>query len=149
MSIRRATPADAAIAARIIAAALAEYGLSFDPDGRDADVAFFGARPDHDDFVAEIESGPAGIASVGPHGDPGIAWVSKVFVDRAARRRGLARALLHATHDSARARGYTQIALRTRTIFTAAIALYESEGYVRTSDPRVLESGDIVLARAL
>jgi GNAT superfamily N-acetyltransferase len=148
--IRRATPADAPAAADIIGGALAGYGLPFEPDGRDADVRLFGARADHVDLVAETDTGPLGVASVGPHGDEGVAWVSKVFVAKEARGRGIGRALLAATHEAARARGYRRIGLRTRIIFREAIALYESEGYARVDDERaVLERGDVVYFRSL
>lgn len=148
--LRRATPADAAEAARVIAAALLDYGIHFDPDGRDADVALFGSRPDHDDLVAEDAGVVIGVASVGPHGDPGVAWVSKVFVARAARGRGIGRALLEAAHTAARARGYREVRLRTRIVFVEAIKLYEAFGYTRTSEgAAVLETGDAVYARSL
>ncbi|MBX3203854.1 MAG: GNAT family N-acetyltransferase [Labilithrix sp.] len=148
--LRRATPADVAAAAAIIGDALAGYGLPFDPDGRDADVKLLGSRPDHDDFVAEQGGRPIGIASVGPHGDAGVAWISKLFVAREARRAGVGRALLEAAHEAARARGYLRVGLRTRVVFREAIALYESEAYTLTSaEPAVLETGDVVYFRAL
>lgn len=148
--IRRATAADAGAAASIIAAALADYGLPFEPDGRDADVRSFGGRDDHADFIAELGGAPVGVASVGPHGDPGVAWISKVFVLREARRHGLGRALLHAAHAAARDRGYTRVGLRTRVVFREAIALYEAEGYrATTADELVLETGDVVYFRDL
>ena len=148
--LRRATPADAAAAATIIAEALAEYGLPFEPEGRDADVATFGSMAEQDDLVAvDAASGRAvGVASIGPQGDEGVAWVSKVFVAKAARRRGAGRALMKALHDAARARGYREIGLRTRVVFREAIALYEAHGYARRDDPSaVLASGDVVYYR--
>jgi putative acetyltransferase len=153
--LRRATPEDAAAAAKIIGDALAEYGLPFEPEGRDADVATFGAKPENDDLVAvDAASGRAiGVASVGPQGAPGVGWVSKVFVAKDARRRGAGRTLMTALHEAARARGYREIGLRTRVVFREAIALYEAHGYARradaTSASAVLESGDVVYYRAL
>ncbi|MDF2697465.1 MAG: GCN5-related N-acetyltransferase [Labilithrix sp.] len=136
-------------AAAIIGDALAGYGLPFEPDGRDADVHLFGARPEHDDFIADLDI-PVGVASIGPHGDEGVAWVSKVFVRKEARGHGIGRTLLARAHEAARARGYRRVGLRTRVIFLEAIALYESEGYVRAdTDPAVLEKGDVVYFRAL
>jgi len=149
--LRRARPDDAAHAARVIAAALAEHGITFEPAGRDADVALFGARDDHDDLVAEDAHGEVvGVASVGPQGDPGVAWVSKVFVARTARGRGLGRALLEAAHDAARARGYREVGLRTRVVFREAVALYESAGYARQEpSPALVGAGDLVYRRRL
>lgn len=148
--LRRATPEDAAAAATIIAEALAEYGLRFEPEGRDADVATFGSRAEQDDLVAvDAASGRAiGVASVGPQGEEGVAWVSKVFVASGARRRGAGRALMNALHEAARARGYREIGLRTRVVFREAIALYEALGYARRDEPSaLLESGDLVYYR--
>lgn len=155
-SLRRATPGDAAVAAEIIAGALEEYGLPFEPDGRDADVATFGAKPDHHDLVAEdlveVASGSPrviGVASIGPQGAEGVAWISKVFVASSARRRGAGRALLEAAHAAARECGFREVGLRTRLVFVEAIALYEAAGYVRREDPAALERGDVVYYRAL
>ena len=148
--VRRATPADARVAATIIAGALAEYGLPFEPEGRDADVARFGSIDENDDLVAiDRASGlPIGVASIGPQGADGVGWVSKVFVAKKARRRGAGRALMTALHDAARARGYQEIGLRTRVVFREAIALYEAHGYSRREEPSaVLTSGDIVYYR--
>jgi putative acetyltransferase len=149
--VRRATGADAPLAATIISAALAEYGLPFEPHGRDADVATFGDKDEHDDLVAEDEATgqPLGVASVGPQGDPGLAWISKVFVAKEARRRGAGRALLEAAHKAARSRGFREVGLRTRVIFREAIALYESAGYARRDDPAAVAPGDVVYYRHL
>jgi putative acetyltransferase len=153
MLTRVATAADAARAAEIIREALAEYGLPFEPEGRDADVATFGGKAENDDLVIEEAPGGRviGVASVGPQGEEGVAWVSKVFVAADARRRGAGRALMQAVHDAARARGcYRQIGLRTRVIFREAIALYEAHGYVkREADVAALEAGDVVYYRPL
>lgn len=149
LKLRRAHVADSVHAARIIGNALAEYGLPFEPEGRDADVANFGSRSDHDDVIAEDDGEVLGVASVGPQGAPGVAWVSKVFVAKEARRRGAGRALLEHVHDAARARGYREVGLRTRVLFVDAIALYEAFGYVRREDPAAPSPGDVVYYRAL
>jgi GNAT superfamily N-acetyltransferase len=151
LAIRSATAADVPVATRIIGDALAEFGIAFDPQGRDADVRLFGSRPDHDDFVAQLGGVPVGLASVGPQGEPGVAWVSKVFVAAGLRRRGVGRTLLERAHDAARARGYWRIGLRTRTVFRDAIALYLSFGYAAAEpDARlVIDRGDVVYFRDL
>lgn len=147
LTLRPATPADVPVAAAIIASALAEYQLPFEPDGRDADVRSFGGRAEHDDVVAELDGRPVGVTSVGPHGDPGVAWISKVFVVAGARGRGVGRSLLERAHDLARARGYRRVGLRTRSLFTRAVALYEAAGY--RPDPTGEPGGDLVFFRDL
>ncbi|MBS2012154.1 MAG: GNAT family N-acetyltransferase [Deltaproteobacteria bacterium] len=149
-ALRRAAPTDAAAAAHVIARALLDYGIRFEPEGRDADVKTFGQRPDVDDLVVEEGGAVVGVGSVGPHGDEGVAWISKVFVLREARGRGHGSAILEALHDAARARGYREVRLRTRVVFREAIALYERAGYVQTSAPgAILERGDVLYARRL
>jgi GNAT superfamily N-acetyltransferase len=148
-SLRRATPADAAIAARIIAAALAEQSLPFEAEGRDADVATFGSKPEAHDFVAEQDGKSVGVVSVCPHDTPGVAWVSKLFVAKEARGYGIGRALLRAAHDAARAAGFHTVGLRSRTTFTEALALYAAEGYRPREDPRATEATDVVMYRSL
>lgn len=108
-------------------------------------------RADHDDVIAEVDDRPVGVVSVGPHGDAGVAWVSKVFVLAEARGRGIGRALLRAAHEAARARGYSRVGLRTRLVFREALELYECEGYKRyvVVSGTETESGDVVLFRPL
>lgn len=158
VTIRAATPDDVADATRIIADALLEFGLIFAPEGRDADVKEFGARPDHDDLVALDGQGrPVGVASLGPQGDPGVGWVSKMFVDARVRGQGVGRALLEATHAAAKRRGYRTVGLRTRLAFVRAIDLYERNGY-RSAEAarddaavsqRVLDAGDRIYWKTL
>ena len=155
--VRRATTDDATAAAAIIGEALTEYALPFEPEGRDADVATFGARPENDDFIAvDAATGRAlGVASIGPQGTAGVGWVSKVFVAKSARRRGVGRALMAAVHEAARARGYRKVGLRTRLVFREAIAMYEAHGYARRAGEAaalaaaVIASGDVVYYRAV
>ena len=55
--------------------------------------------------------------------------IKRMFVAPQARRRGLARALLHAIEDRARELGYTIARLDTGPRQPHARALYEAEGY--------------------
>lgn len=61
--------------------------------------------------------------------EPGAAEMKRLYVRANRRRRGLARLLLHAAEDRARAAGYTRIVLETGIRQPEAIALYETEGY--------------------
>lgn len=59
------------------------------------------------------------------------ATLTTFFIAPAARGHGLARGLLSAVEDSARAQGFCQIDLDVRATQTAAIQLYETMGYLR------------------
>ncbi|HEY7619734.1 MAG TPA: GNAT family N-acetyltransferase [Solirubrobacteraceae bacterium] len=59
----------------------------------------------------------------------GAAEIKRMYVVPAARRRGLARALLGALEDAARARGYAVVRLDTGARQPHAQALYEASGY--------------------
>ena len=60
----------------------------------------------------------------------GAAEIKRMYVVPAARRRGLARALLGALEDAARALGYEVVRLDTGPRQPHAQALYEASGYV-------------------
>ena len=62
-----------------------------------------------------------------------------MYVSPDHRRRGLARLMLAHAEDIARGQDYTRIELSTSEIQGAALALYESAGYVRD---REIVAGD-------
>ncbi len=68
---------------------------------------------------------------VGMHhlGDEG--YITNVAVSPAARRQGVARALLATLDEYARAQALDRVTLEVRLSNAAAIALYEGAGYVR------------------
>lgn len=55
--------------------------------------------------------------------------IKRMYVVESARRRGLARLLLHALEDAARTRGYQRVRMDTGPRHQHAIAFYEAEGY--------------------
>jgi GNAT superfamily N-acetyltransferase len=60
----------------------------------------------------------------------GVAEIKRMYVRPAARSRGVARALLGALEDEARALGYTAVRLDTGPRQLHGLALYRSAGYV-------------------
>lgn len=64
---------------------------------------------------------------------PDTAEVRRMYVDPAFRRRGLGRTLLRRAEHSARQLGYDRLVLSTAEIQTAAIALYQAEGFSPTA----------------
>ena len=133
--IRTGVPGDAAAVTALVFAALREHGIEPDPRGSDADVVAFGQGATVE-LVAERGSEILGIAVLWDRGpDTPGAYLSKLFVAKAARGGGIGGALIEATIEAARARGHRRLSLRTRSVFGRAIALYESLGFERLPDP--------------
>lgn len=134
-TIRRAMPEDGPAVRAFVFATLRSYGIEPDPDGLDADVMAFGTHGDGpiDEFVAEVDALVVGSVAVSP-ADDGVGHLSKFFVDRDARGRGLGRLLLARAVEEARGRGYRRLLLETRTAFQEAVHLYEATGWRRGPD---------------
>jgi GNAT superfamily N-acetyltransferase len=75
--------------------------------------------------------------------------VTRMYIDRAYRRRGGARLLLRALEDAARALGMTRLRLDTREDLTEAQALYAAEGFVRVEPWKVEEYADVFFEKVL
>lgn len=71
-------------------------------------------------------AGYAGMHCLGGEG-----FITNVAVDAAARRQGVARALLAALETAGRQHALFRLTLEVRVSNAAAIALYEGAGYVR------------------
>lgn len=79
-------------------------------------------------LLAELDGIAVGCGGVRPCGED-AAEIKRMYVDPAARGRGIARGLLRALVAHARARGLTRLLLETGTAQPEAISLYESEGW--------------------
>jgi ribosomal protein S18 acetylase RimI-like enzyme len=131
--IRRATPGDAPLVARL----LHDFQREFDeptPDvetlgeryaellrNRQMTVLLAGDRPDG---FAQLRFRPW-VYSAGLH-----AYLEELYVMPAQRGRGLGRALLEAAMEQARGEGATHMELGTSETDEAARALYESAGFI-------------------
>jgi len=79
-------------------------------------------------FLAEDGGRPVGLLGL-DFGNPKIAHIQSVYVDPAARRRGVAAALLAEAAALAREHGYTHVELDVLSANHGAIALYERLGF--------------------
>ncbi len=79
-------------------------------------------------FAASDGSGVLGTGAFRP--EDGYGEVKAMFTARAARGRGVARAILHRIEAEARALGLGYLRLETGPELEAAVALYRSEGFV-------------------
>ncbi|QIB33769.1 GNAT family N-acetyltransferase [Ancylobacter pratisalsi] len=146
--IRPAADADAdgdAIA-ELMALAFAEYeGCIFDRAAEfpelDAIASHFAAR-NGAIWVAELDGAVVGSLAIAPSRDagrpPGAMEITKVYVARAVRRRGVARALFTRALALAEQRGAPQVHLWTDTRFVDAHRFYESCGFERSAGAREL-----------
>lgn len=66
--------------------------------------------------------------------EDGAAEIKRMYVAPAARSRGVARALLAALEDAARALGYARVRLDTGPLQPHARTLYDSAGYTEIAD---------------
>ncbi len=84
-------------------------------------------------WVAEAAAGSIGMIAI-QRIDARTGRVRRTRVTAAWRRRGLARQLLDTAETFCREQGYTRIILDTTADQTAAQALYEGAGFVRTGE---------------
>lgn len=116
----------------------AEYAERYDDEGdmTPLDVAHF--DPPHGLYLIAYDADGRPVATGGwrsqdrndeGHED-GDAELKRMYVIQKARGRGLARLILAALEDSARAAGRTRMVLETGVKQPEAIALYTSSGYV-------------------
>lgn len=141
--VRDARDADADGLIALIDACWSEYpGCILDVDGElpelRAIASSFAARGGRF-WVAEAAGRIVG--SVGILADPAAkgAELCKLYVDAAARRQGLATALVRLVEGEASARGCEWLELWSDTRFLDAHRLYERLGYRRGKEPRALD----------
>lgn len=84
-------------------------------------------------YVAEVHGRTIGTGAL-KHLADGIGEVKRMYVDPAARGRGVGRSLLSALVDDAIAAGLTRLRLETVPWLVEAHALYESAGFVDRDD---------------
>ena len=120
-------------------------------------IADVGARADRALVLVAVEDGEVVGSATLELGDrleeedaplpPDEAHIRMLGVDPAARRRGVARALIDACFERAREGGRTRMTLHTTQRMRSAQAMYEALGFERQPD-RVLPDGFVLLTFA-
>jgi molybdate transport system substrate-binding protein len=131
--IRGAASRDCADVRDVIQQVLAEYGLSLDPAGVDADLqdieANYPARGGSFDVAIDGSSGAiAGCCGIYPI-DASTCELRKMYVLKDARGYGLGGRLLRRSLAFARGRGFRRVELETASVLKEAIALYAGAGF--------------------
>ena len=117
---------------KLVAEAMAELSTRYGGSGDDTPINLTDFDPPGGRFfVAEIDGELVGCAGWRRHGDD--AELKRMFTLTAARGRGVARRVLAAVEESARAAGCQRVILETGDRQPEAIALYRSEGYEPTT----------------
>lgn len=135
LAIREVEAGDVGEVVTLLRAVLAEFGLTFgEGSATDAQVlALPGSYRDHGGhfWVARdaggVLLGTCGVFPVAPRSFE----LRKMYLDARARGRGVGARLLDAAERWCRAQGGQQLVLDTTHQMTAAIAFYESHGFVR------------------
>ena len=134
VQVQEVTAADVPEVTAHVAEVLAEFGLSFGI-GTDTDEQLHHLPRSYIDgggafWIARVDGVLVGTCGVFPVGD-GIYELRKMYLRPRSRGLGIGKRLLDLAVDWTRARGGTQLVLDTIEGMTAAIAFYESHGFVR------------------
>lgn len=120
---------DSMVAQALVSAALADLGQRYGGPGDETPVDAEEFVPPRGAFLVAYLDGEA-VACGGwrEHGD-GVAELKRLYTTPAARRRGVARRLLSAVEESARAHGRKRMILECGVRQPEAITLYRAHGY--------------------
>jgi ribosomal protein S18 acetylase RimI-like enzyme len=101
-------------------------------------------------LVAEQDGVPVGLAWAKVDGaDPTVVEIFQVWVAPAARGRGIAAALLREAISWARSRGTRTVKLDVTQGDTAAVRLYQREGFRNVGEPVPFRPGSPLLSQAM
>jgi GNAT superfamily N-acetyltransferase len=118
----------------LIGSIFAEYGLTFDPAGYDADLNRIETKyreAGGDFWVLEDDGRVVGTVAVVPLSSDEVE-IKRVYLDASLRGQGWGRRLVEHALAWARARGHGRARLWSDVKFTRAHVMYERLGFVRT-----------------
>ena len=121
---------DSDAASRLIERLSAELGERYGDDGSGAFSPADVQAPGSAFVVARLDGRPVGCGALRPL-ERGIGEVKRMFVEKDARRRGVARRILEKLEAIAAQLGYEALRLETGVRQPEALGLYESAGYRR------------------
>ncbi len=135
--IRNWQPNDRQIAANIIGYVLAEYNLSWEPEGADRDVLEvekFYQNIGGEFWVIERQGKILGTSAYYPiqRGNKAVE-IRKMYLLPEIRGQGLGKFLLKELENRIAERKFQEIWIETATVLQEAVKLYESNGYLLTT----------------
>jgi GNAT superfamily N-acetyltransferase len=121
--------------AELVAENMRDLSERYGGNGDDTPIAPAHFLPPDGDFLVAVRAGDDRLlASAGWRRHGSDAELKRMFTRVEARGQGLARRMLTAVEESARAAGCQRVILETGDKQPEAIALYESAGYERIED---------------
>jgi putative acetyltransferase len=137
VTIRPATPADAAAIASVLADAFTEFQDLYTPEGYRA------TTPASHEVEQRLADGPIWVAECGGQVAGTVSAVVKpdgvhvrgMAVGRSARGIGIGRLLLNQVHEFAAEQERSHLYLSTTPFLSSAIQLYQRAGFIPTSAP--------------
>jgi putative acetyltransferase len=131
--LREATADDGPAIRAVVAAVMAEYGLSSDLEADDADirnvVASYGERGGSFRVVASTEGHIVGCGGLYPI-DERQAEIRRMYLLPNVRGLGIGRTLLEELISRAEQRRFERVFLETASVLKEAISLYRKRGFV-------------------
>jgi putative acetyltransferase len=118
------------VAARLIENLSVELGARYSDDGSGAFSPDDVQVPGGAFVIAWLDGRPVGCGALRPL-ERGVAEVKRIFVEKDARRQGVARKILGQLETIAAQFGYLVLRLETGILQPEAIGLYETAGYRR------------------
>jgi putative acetyltransferase len=142
---RPATNADSQAVCNLVASVLREFGLAWDPNGTDADLAdvecsYLRAGGSFDLLVDRFGQ-VVGTVGLFPLAD-GRAELRKMYLAPSLRGRGLGKLLLQTALDRARQLGFRRVELKTQSSLVGAARLYEAFGFAPAGIEEISERVD-------
>jgi len=131
-TLRPATNNDRVAIESLVFGVLAEYGLTPDPNGTDADLQDIEAEYCRKGGAFDVLVNENGhiVGSVGLHAtSASICEIRKMYLASDARGKGLGRRLLEHALAEAKSLDFSRVELETASVLKEAIALYESYGF--------------------
>ncbi len=149
--LRQAAPEDTAGIWRLISSVLLDFGIVADRRTTDRDLADLGAHYDACGgvfFVLLDARTVIGTVALRP-GPTEACELCRMYLAHKYRGRGLGRRLFEHAMTEARRRGFQEVFLKTASVLTTAISLYERAGFQHVPAPRACGNCDRMMRMRL
>ncbi|XP_062520988.1 uncharacterized N-acetyltransferase YjgM-like [Corticium candelabrum] len=145
---------DAATA--IVQTCRAEYDLPFEPQGEDKDIAnvdeYYWKKKLGEMWVVEENDTGKVIGTAGYYKISmgcNAVELRKMFLLPHARGKGLGKAILERLERRIKERGYEEIYIQTCTVLKEACQMYQTAGYVQTTNDQLALKCDLMLKKSV